>query len=54
MKKVMNKVVGLIKNEEGQGMVEYALIVAGIAVVIVVVIALFGDKITLLINGITL
>lgn len=36
----------VLKNEEGQGMVEYALIVALIAVVAIVGIALVGPKIS--------
>ncbi len=44
----------LVTEEEGQGMVEYALIVAAIAAVAGVVFVTLGDKIKALFNGITL
>jgi len=34
----------MIKEEDGQGMVEYGLIIAGIALVLIVSIGLFGGK----------
>jgi len=40
------KLRGLLKREEGQGMVEYALIVGAIALVIIVVVALFGEELS--------
>ena len=43
-----------VREEDGQGMVEYVLIIAGVAVVIAAVIVLFGDKIKGFVNGITL
>jgi len=42
MKELMHR---LIYEEEAQGMMEYALIIALVAVAAVVVIAAFGDKI---------
>jgi pilus assembly protein Flp/PilA len=42
MKKLFN---AIIRDEEGQGMVEYGLIIAGIAVVVVVVINTLGPAI---------
>lgn len=51
----MRKFLNWFKNEEsGQGMVEYALIVAFIAIIIFAVMGLFGGKIKALINGIDL
>ena len=52
MIKMNMKLRGLLKREEGQGMVEYALIVGGIAVIVIVIIALFRDQITTFVNGI--
>ncbi|WP_138419517.1 Flp family type IVb pilin [Aquibacillus sediminis] len=41
-----NKLTGLIKEEQGQGMTEYALVLGVIAVGAVGVISFFGDEIT--------
>lgn len=38
------------KEENGQGMVEYGLIIAGIAIVVMVVIFTLGDQIAALFN----
>ncbi len=38
----------LIKREEGQGMTEYAVILTGIAVLIIIAIYVIGDQVTLL------
>lgn len=38
----------LVKGEEGQGMAEYGLIMAGIAVVVIVVIYTLGDRLVTL------
>lgn len=38
--------------KKGQGMVEYALIVGGIAVIVVIVVALFRTQITTFVTGI--
>jgi pilus assembly protein Flp/PilA len=51
MKRILNKIV---RKEEGQGMVEYVLIVAGIAAVIIAALAIFGPKLAALIGGINL
>ncbi|MDD4346302.1 MAG: Flp family type IVb pilin [Desulfitobacteriaceae bacterium] len=40
------------REEDGQGMVEYALIVAGIAAVVIAALTLFGPKIKGFIDGI--
>ncbi len=42
MLKIMKK---MVKNEEGQGMAEYGLILAGIAVLVIAGIAVLGPKI---------
>lgn len=41
----IKKGVALLKNEEGQGMVEYALIIALVAIAVIVVLALLGPRI---------
>jgi pilus assembly protein Flp/PilA len=45
-------VATLRKDEKGASMVEYALLVAGMAAVVVAAVALFGTQITNLINNI--
>lgn len=40
------------EDEKGAAMVEYALLVAGMALVVVAAVALFGGKITDIINSI--
>ncbi len=42
----MKKLVGLLKEEEGQGMTEYGLIIGLLVVIVVAVIAIFGPRIT--------
>lgn len=42
---MLNKIKNLVSNEEGQGMVEYGLILALVAVVVIVVLTTMGDKI---------
>ena len=39
------KLLGLLKDEEGQGMTEYGLILALIAVVVIVALTTMGDQI---------
>lgn len=41
-----NMFAQMIREEDGQGMVEYGLIIAGIAVVIIAAIAVLGPKIS--------
>lgn len=41
------------RDERGASMVEYALLVAGMAAVVVAAVALIGGKITTFINGIS-
>jgi pilus assembly protein Flp/PilA len=48
----MKKMLNWLSNEEsGQGMVEYGLIIAGVAVAIVVVIFTLGEEIAEMFNG---
>ena len=47
------KVMGLLKDEAGQGMVEYGLIIALIAVVVAVALGTMGGNISALFNGIS-
>jgi len=41
----MKKLMAWFKNEDGQGMVEYGLIIGLIAIVVIVVLAALGGKI---------
>ncbi|MCK9418553.1 MAG: Flp family type IVb pilin [Nitrospirae bacterium] len=45
MKKLMEKVKGFMKNEEGQGLVEYALIIALIALVVIAALRILGGSV---------
>jgi pilus assembly protein Flp/PilA len=45
MKKLMKKVVGFMKNEEGQGLVEYALILALVALLVIVALKFLGGTV---------
>ncbi len=45
MKNLMKKVKGFIANEEGQGLVEYALILALIALVAITVMTTLGQRV---------
>ncbi len=46
-----NLVKRLIHEEDGQGLVEYGLIIAAVAVAVLVVIWAFGDKIVAIFEG---
>lgn len=46
-----NLVRKLIREEDGQGLVEYGLIIAAVAVAVLVVIWAFGDKIVAIFEG---
>lgn len=41
-----NKAKAILRNEEGQGMVEYALIIGFVAVVVIAVLVLLGPAIS--------
>lgn len=45
MKSLMKKIREFVKNEEGQGLVEYALIIALIALLLMVALLFLGGKI---------
>lgn len=47
-----NYFVGFVKKEEGQGMIEYVLLVALIAIVVIVAIGLVGDQLVAKFNEI--
>jgi pilus assembly protein Flp/PilA len=49
----MNLMMRLFKEEDGQGMTEYALIIGIIAVVLIGTLALFKDKLVTIFEGIT-
>lgn len=49
---MLNVLGNLVKSEEGQGMAEYGLILAGIAVVVIAVIYLLGGKLVDLFNDV--
>lgn len=49
---MLNTLKSLLKSEEGQGMAEYGLILAGIAVVVIVAIVALGDRLVELFDGI--
>jgi pilus assembly protein Flp/PilA len=42
---MLNMILRFIKDEEGQGLAEYALILVLIAVVVIVALTLLGDQI---------
>ncbi|WP_221452616.1 Flp family type IVb pilin [Salirhabdus euzebyi] len=48
----MNKLKGLLKEEQGQGMTEYGLVLGVIAVGIVAVLALLRDEIITMFNDV--
>lgn len=50
MKELVKKFIG---EEDGQGMVEYGLIIAAIAIAAIVAIWAFGDKIIAFFNGLS-
>jgi len=48
----MIQMLGLMKNEKGQGMVEYALLVALIAIVVIAALLVLGPQIAAEFNNI--
>ncbi len=46
MNSLIKKISGFIRDEEGQGLVEYALIIALVAIVVIVAIKLVGRKVS--------
>ena len=49
--KLYTKVSNSLNNEKGQGMVEYGLIIAAIAVVVLVALGVLGNQLSGLFNG---
>lgn len=45
MKSLMKKVREFVKNEEGQGLVEYALIIALVAIIVIVALKFLGGTV---------
>ena len=50
---MMEKMMKLVKDESGQGMAEYGLILAGVAVVVIIAIAALGGGLTTLFEDVT-
>ena len=48
------RIQNALYSKRGQGLAEYALLVAAIVAIVAVVALLFGDKIAAFVNGITL
>jgi pilus assembly protein Flp/PilA len=46
MKNLVKRVRGFIVNEEGQGLVEYALIIALVAIVVIFALTLLGNRVS--------
>jgi pilus assembly protein Flp/PilA len=51
MKNLIKKVSGFMKNEEGQGLVEYALLLVLIAILAIAAITLLGKKVNNVYNN---
>ncbi|HEY8909348.1 MAG TPA: Flp family type IVb pilin [Desulfosporosinus sp.] len=47
------KLMGLLKDEEGQGMVEYGLILGLISIVAIVIMGTLGGKITTMFTAVS-
>lgn len=50
---MLNKIKNLVVEEEGQGMAEYGLILAGVAVLAIGAFKLLGGQVDILIDSIT-
>ncbi len=50
MKKIVLKIEAFLKSEKGQGMVEYGLIIALVAIVVIAAIVLLGGNLTGIFN----
>jgi pilus assembly protein Flp/PilA len=53
MKKLICRLANPVRNEKGQGMVEYGLIIALIAVVVIGALLLLGPQIARMFTGVT-
>lgn len=49
---MLNKIKTFVKDEQGQGMVEYGLLIALIAVVVIAALVLLGPKIRDMFNNV--
>lgn len=45
LRNMRNRIISVLKNKEGQGMVEYALIIGLVAIVVIAVLVLLGPAI---------
>jgi pilus assembly protein Flp/PilA len=52
MKKLIKKFAGFVKNEEGQGLVEYALILALVALLVIIALKFLGGTVANTYNNI--
>ena len=52
MRKTWMKIRNYLKSEKGQGMVEYGLIIALVAVVVIAALVILGPKIATLFTGV--
>jgi|MTBAKSStandDraft_2_1061841.scaffolds.fasta_scaffold16951_1 pilus assembly protein Flp/PilA len=50
---MMKKLIGLVREEEGQGMVEYGLIIALVSVAVIVALGLLGGGINTILGTAT-
>ncbi|MDF2884767.1 MAG: Flp/Fap pilin component [Clostridiaceae bacterium] len=50
---MLNKIKGLVKEEQGQGMTEYGLLLAVVVVIVVAALATFKTSITALLKKVT-
>jgi len=48
-----NMAMRLLREEDGQGIVEYGLIIAAVAIAAIVAVWAFGDKIVTFFNGLS-
>lgn len=46
LNKLRKNILGILRNEKGQGMVEYALIIGLVAIVVIAVLVLLGPAIS--------
>lgn len=53
MKSLMKKVKEFVRNEEGQGMAEYALILALVAIIVIIALTVLGPTIGNKINEVS-
>jgi pilus assembly protein Flp/PilA len=52
-RQIMRKMLDFLKDENGQGMVEYGLIIALIAIVVIAALTILGPKIAKLFNKVS-